>query len=85
MPSISYSIYTFINIVRNLTTNYNNNACNFGKAAAVKMIMENEEIFKIDLTAKTNEGKTGFQLAVMKGNQDVINLIETTMPSIAIF
>lgn len=45
-------------------------------------MIKNAEIFKIDVTAKTNIGQTGFQLAEMAGKQDVVNLIKETMPEI---
>ena len=49
------------------------------------MIIENGELFKIDLTAKTNKGKTGFQPAVMTGRHNVINLIARKILSITAF
>ena len=50
----------------------------------MEMMIENAEIFKIDLIVKTDAGKTGFQLATMRGNHDVINLMKRKMPSIAV-
>ena len=55
-------------------------------------MMNNAEAFKIDPTAKDNDGRTGFQLAKPKSfhnpfiplTSGVVNLIKSKMPSIAV-
>ena len=58
-------------------------ACLKGMTTTVEMMMDNAESFKLELTAKTCNGKTGFQLAKETERYDVIKLIERKMTSIA--
>ena len=55
--------------------------------------MNNGESFKIDLTAKDNDGRTGYQLAKHEakfkyfwsdGSRDIVNMIESKVPSIVV-
>ena len=58
-------------------------ACYNGMTTTVERMMDNAESFKLELTAKTRYGETGFQLAKQTKEYDVINLIKRKMPSIA--
>ena len=55
--------------------------CQFGKTTTVKKMLDNAEFFGLDLTAKDNFGRTGFQIAKQYMHTDVINLIKRKMPS----
>ena len=44
----------------------------------------NSKHFKLDLTLKNHEGKTGFQFAKENGRTDVVYLIKRKMSSIAV-
>ena len=57
-------------------------ACNYGKANIVEMMVENAKFCKLDLTARENTGRTGYQLAKENGKTDVVNLIEEKLLSI---
>ena len=46
-------------------------------------MIDNFELFGLDLTLKDNQGRTGFQLAQLSQRTDMINLIKRKMPSIA--
>ena len=48
------------------------------------MMINNSESLKLDLTARDNNGDTGFKLAQRYGYTDVVNLIQSKMPRIAI-
>ena len=45
--------------------------------------MKNAKTLNIDLTAKDESNKTGFQIAERRGKTNVIVIIRTKMPSIA--
>ena len=45
----------------------------------VEMMIKNEELFKLNISAKTNEGYTGLQLAEIKEKHDIVNLINEKM------
>ena len=47
------------------------------------MLIDNAKSFNLDLKAKDNDGRTGFQLAVQFGEPNVVRLIKSKMPSIA--
>ena len=49
----------------------------------IEKMMKNAKDFKIDLTAKDLNGKTGFQLAEKHVNKDITNIIKIKMPIIA--
>ena len=59
-------------------------ACINGYTSIVDMMISNSESLKLDLTARTKLGKTGFQLAQDKEETEVVNLIQSKMPRIAI-
>ena len=48
------------------------------------MMINNSEALYLDLTARENGGRTGFQVAQYWGHTDVVNLIQSKMPRIAI-
>ena len=58
-------------------------ACMHGITSIVDMMINNSESLKLDLAARTNSGKTGFQLAQDCDRTDVVNLIRSKMPRIA--
>ena len=58
-------------------------ACMEGRTSIVDMMINNSESLKLDLTARTNNGKTGFQLAQDGEETEVVNLIQSKMPKIA--
>ena len=47
-------------------------------------MIDNSELFGIDLTLKDNYGNSGFDLAQQNQKTDTINLIKRKMPSIDI-
>ena len=53
-------------------------------AKIVKMLIEQSECLKIDLTAKNNRGENGFQVAEYFKNTEVMNIIKTKMPSLVV-
>ena len=55
----------------------------WGRTNIVDMMINNSESLKLDLTARDNDGKTGFQLAQDEGKTEVVNLILSKMPNIA--
>ena len=59
-------------------------ACLYGYTSIVDMMINNSESLKLDLTARTKRGNTGFQLAQDWGHTNVVNLIRSKMPRIAI-
>ena len=56
-------------------------ACKRGHLSIVELMIENRESFNLDLSAKDNHGRTGYQVAKEFGQTDVINLIEEKLPS----
>ena len=48
------------------------------------MMIEQSEFLELDLKAEDRDGKTGYQLAKDHGRIDVVNLIQTKMPSLAV-
>ena len=46
-------------------------------------MISNSDSFNLDLTARDNDGKTGFQLAQDEEESEVVNLIKSKMPNIA--
>ena len=58
-------------------------ACYWGRKYIVEMLIENSHYFKIDLTAKDNSGCSGYFWAKLKRKEDVIDIIERKMPTIA--
>ena len=58
-------------------------ACLYGRTKIVDMMMDNSELFKLDLVAKDNTGQTGYMLAKHVRKRYVVNLINRKMPSIA--
>ena len=46
-------------------------------------MISNSNSLKLDLTARDNEGKTGFKWARDMGKSEVVNLIKSKMPNIA--
>ena len=59
-------------------------ACLGGHTKVVEMLIYKSESLKLDLKAKDIQGYTGFQLAVLSGSVDVINLIKSKMPCLVI-
>ena len=53
-------------------------------AKIVKMLIEQSECLKIDLTAKNNRGENGFQVAEYSKNTEVMNIIKTKMPILVV-
>ena len=51
--------------------------------ATVNVILDNSELFGLDLTLKDKNGDTGFQIAERHEKTAIINLIKRKMPSIA--
>ena len=49
-------------------------------AEVVKILIHNSVDFNIDLNAKDNNNKTGFQLANENGNHNIGKIIEKKMP-----
>ena len=58
-------------------------ACINGTIGIVDMMIENMQSFNLDLEAKDNAGKSGFQLAKIFKKFYVVNLIKKKMPCIA--
>ena len=48
------------------------------------MMIEQSEFLELDLKAKDDDGKTGYQVAKVNVKTDVVNLIQTKMPSLAV-
>ena len=48
------------------------------------MMIEQSVSLELDLKAKNNENKTGYQLAKENFTTDVVNLIQTKMPNLAV-
>ena len=46
-------------------------------------MISNSDSFNVDLTARDNDGKTGFQLAQDEEESEVVNLIKSKMLNIA--
>ena len=55
-----------------------------GKIKIVDMMIEQSVSLELDLKAKNNENKTGYQLAKEKGRTDIVNLIQTKMPNLVV-
>ena len=45
----------------------------------VEMMIKTKELFELNISAKTNEGNTGLQLAKMEEKHDIVNLINEKM------
>ena len=58
-------------------------ACTNSHIRMVDMMIEQSESLKLDLKAEDSNGKTGFQMAKGYEKTDVVNLIQTEMPSLA--
>ena len=56
-------------------------ACKSGRKRIVQLLINNPEC--MDLNAKSKDGRTGFQLAKIFSNFDIVELIESKMPSLA--
>ena len=54
-------------------------ACYQGMKPIVEMMIKTKELFKLNISAKTNEGNTGLQLAEIKEKHDIVNLINEKM------
>ena len=52
-------------------------ACWWGKVNTVEILINNAEMFKLDLKAKTKLGKTGLDLATVEGKTGVISVIKS--------
>ena len=48
------------------------------------MMIEKSDRHKIDLTEKDQQGKTGYEIAELFKNTEVVNLIKTKMPSLVV-
>ena len=59
-------------------------ACKIGNTCIVDMMINNSEPLKLDLAARNDRDETGFQFAQQFGHSDVVNLILSKMPRIAI-
>ena len=59
-------------------------ACENGQEDIAEIIMKNSAKFNIELNAKDNVGRTAFQKAQQWGHTNVVNLIRSKMPRIAI-
>jgi len=60
-------------------------ACMYGHIRIVDMIIEQSDPLKLDLKAvEDSNGKTGFQMARKCRRTDVVNLIQTKMPSLSV-
>ena len=57
--------------------------CESGHIRIADMMMEQSESLELDLKAEDSEGRTGYQLARCYRKTDVVNLIQTKMPSLA--
>ena len=59
-----------------------------GKIKIVDMMIEQSVSLELDLKAKNNENKTGYQLAKEKRRTDIVNLfcnlIQTKMPNLVV-
>ena len=53
------------------------------KLKDLELLINNSQSLNIDLTARDNNGKTGFQVAQDEGETEVVNIIESKMPNIA--
>ena len=60
------------------------NACECGHFRIVEMMIEHSESLELDLKAKDSHGKTGYQLAKANGSYNIVNLIQTKMPSLTV-
>ena len=56
-------------------------ACKSGRERIVQLLINNAG--SLDLNAKSKDGRTGFQLAKIFSNFDIVDLIESKMPSLA--
>ena len=56
-------------------------ACRNGYSSVVGLMIDNAKSFNIDLKAKDEHGKTGFQLATELEKTAVINLMKQKLPS----
>ena len=56
-------------------------ACNKGRKRIVELLINSPEC--LDLNAKSKDGRTGYQLAKIFSNFDIVDLIESKMPSLA--
>ena len=58
-------------------------ACN-SQTSIVELMLDKADALQLDLTAKDNAGRTGFQRAQSQGKTAVVNLIKAKRPSIAV-
>ena len=56
----------------------------YGHIRIVEMMIEQSESLELDLKAKDSDGQTGYQRAQAYRETDVVNLIQTKMPSLAV-
>ena len=56
-------------------------ACKSGREKIVQLLLNNSG--SLDLNAKSKDGRTGIQLAKIFSNFDIVELIESKMPSLA--
>jgi hypothetical protein len=56
----------------------------FGHIRIIDMMIEQSESLELDLRAKNKSNRTGYQLAKVNGRTDVVNLIQTKMPSLVV-
>ena len=59
-------------------------ACLFGHIKIVDKMIEQSESLELDLKAVDKNGKTGYQVAEVNDKTDVVKLIKTKMPSLAV-
>ena len=59
-------------------------ACMFGHTKIVNKMIEQSDSLELDLEAVDNNGKTGYQVAKANDKTDVVKLIKTKMPSLAV-
>ena len=59
-------------------------ACSRGHVRIVDIMIEQSESLELDFKAKDKFGETGYQSARENRQIDVVNLIQTRMPSLAV-
>ena len=59
-------------------------ACQNGHIRIVDMMIEQSKSLELDLKAEDSDGQTGYQRAKAYRETDVVNLIQTKMPSLVV-
>ena len=59
-------------------------ACRNGRIRIIDMMIEQSEFLELDLKAEDRDDKTGYQLAKYHERTDIVNLIQTKMPCLAV-